>query len=198
MIAIASDSVAVRNEAASRLPVRQRMASSKLAAEFEQVILPHLNAAYNLARWLLGNEQDAQDVVHDSFLRAHRYFASFDGSDGRAWLLGIVRNTCFTSLRSNKGGRMASDDNLELQSTGEASPEHTMILEEEIQGLRTCIEALPPEYREVVVLRELEELSYKEISTAAGIALGTVMSRLNRARVRLENCLRGKAKENRQ
>jgi RNA polymerase sigma-70 factor (ECF subfamily) len=198
MIAIASDSVAVRNEAASRLPVRQRMASSKLAAEFEQVILPHLNAAYNLARWLLGNEQDAQDVVHDSFLRAHRYFASFDGSDGRAWLLGIVRNTCFTSLRSNQGGRRASDDNLEMQRTDEASPEHTMILEQEIQGLRTCIEALPTEYREVVVLRELEELSYKEISTAAGIALGTVMSRLNRARVRLENCLRGKAKENRQ
>src|SRR3954468_4954658 len=198
MIAIASDSVAVRNEAASRLPVRQRMAQSKLAAEFEQVILPHLNAAYNLARWLLGNEQDAQDVVHDSFLRAHRYFASFDGSDGRACLLGIVRNTCFTSLRSNKGGRMSSDDNLEMQSTGEASPEHTVILEQEIQGLRTCIEALPPEYREVVVLRELEELSYKEISTAAGIALGTVMSRLNRARVRLENCLRSKEKENRQ
>jgi RNA polymerase sigma-70 factor, ECF subfamily len=198
MMSIASASVAVRNEAASRFPVRQHMAQSKLAAEFEQVILPHLNAAYNLARWLLGNEQDAQDVVHDSFLRAHRYFASFDGSDGRAWLFGIVRNTCFTSLRSNKGGRMSSDDNLEMQSTGEASPEHTVILEQEIQGLRTCIEALPPEYREVVVLRELEELSYKEISTAAGIALGTVMSRLNRARVRLENCLRGRVKENRQ
>src|SRR4051795_1005615 len=113
MMSIASDSVAVRNEAASRFPVRQRMASSKLAADFEQVILPHLNAAYNLARWLLGNEQDAQDVVHDSFLRAHRYFASFDGSDGRSWLLGIVRNTCFSWLRAKQAQPTISDETVE-------------------------------------------------------------------------------------
>jgi RNA polymerase sigma-70 factor (ECF subfamily) len=173
------------------------MPQSKLAAEFEQVILPHLNSAYNLARWLLGNEQDAQDVVHDSFLRAHRYFDSFDGSDGRAWLLGIVRNACFTSLRSNKGQQIPPDESLEMQSPGETSPERMLILEQDLRALRNCIEALPPEYREVVVLRELEELSYKEISTAAGIALGTVMSRLNRARLRLESCLKGKAKEGR-
>jgi RNA polymerase sigma-70 factor (ECF subfamily) len=197
MIATASDSVAVRNATASKISLGQRMAPSKLAAEFEQVILPHLNSAYNLARWLLGNEQDAQDVVHDSFLRAHRYFASFDGSDGRAWLLGIVRNACFSSLRSNRGQQMPPDESLETLSAVEASPEGMLILQEDIQALRNCIGALAPEYREVVVLRELEELSYKEISTAAGIALGTVMSRLNRARVRLESCLRGKAKEGR-
>jgi RNA polymerase sigma-70 factor (ECF subfamily) len=199
MIAIASDSVAVRNTAASRLPPGQHMGQSRLAAEFEQVILPHLNSAYNLARWLLGNEQDAQDVVHDSFLRAHRYFSSFDGSDGRAWLLGIVRNACFSSLRSNKGQQpIGPDESMDIRSPGEASPERIVILQQEIQVLRNCIEGLPPEYREVVVLRELEELSYKEISSAAGIALGTVMSRLNRARARLETCLKGKAKESRQ
>jgi RNA polymerase sigma-70 factor (ECF subfamily) len=174
------------------------MPESKVAAEFEQVILPHLNSAYNLARWLLGNEQDAQDVVHDSFLRAHRYFASFDGSDARAWLLGIVRNACFTSLRSNRPQHIPPDESPELQSSAEASPERVLILQQDLAALRKCIEALPHEYREVVVLRELEELSYKEISTAAGIALGTVMSRLNRARLRLENCLKSKAKEGRE
>jgi RNA polymerase sigma-70 factor (ECF subfamily) len=197
MIATSSDSVAISHAAASRRPLGRRMPQSKLAAEFEQVILPHLNSAYNLARWLLGNEQDAQDVVHDSFLRAHRYFDSFDGSDGRAWLLGIVRNACFTSLRSNKGQQIPPDESLEMQSPGETSPERMLILEQDLRALRNCIEALPPEYREVVVLRELEELSYKEIATAAGIALGTVMSRLNRARLRLESCLKGKAKEGR-
>ncbi|MFL6446177.1 MAG: sigma-70 family RNA polymerase sigma factor [Bryobacteraceae bacterium] len=174
------------------------MPQSKLAPDFEHVILPHLNSAYNLARWLLRNEQDAQDVVHDSFLRAHRYFDSFDGSDGRAWLLGIVRNACFTSLRSHKTQQLPPSETLDIQSGAETSPERIMILQEDIGTLRNCIEALPPEYREVVVLRELEELSYKDISKAAGIALGTVMSRLNRARLRLEACLKSKAKEGRQ
>jgi RNA polymerase sigma factor (sigma-70 family) len=174
------------------------MSQSKLSAEFEHVILPHLNSAYNLARWLLRSEQDAQDVVHDSFLRAHRYFASFDGTDGRAWLLGIVRNACFNLLRRNKVKQIAPNEDFETQSSAEASPERMVMLKEDLQALRDCIQALPPEYREVVILRELEELSYKEISTAAGVALGTVMSRLNRARIRLENCLTGKGKEIRQ
>jgi RNA polymerase sigma-70 factor (ECF subfamily) len=174
------------------------MPQSKLTAEFERVILPHLNSAYNLARWLLRSEQDAQDVVHDAFLRAHRYFASFDGTDGRAWLLGIVRNACFSLLKTGKGQQMLPNEGLELQVSAEANAERRLMLEEDLQALRGCIEALPPEYREVLVLRELEELSYKEISTAAGLALGTVMSRLNRARIRLENCLRGKGKEVRQ
>src|SRR4051794_33358714 len=174
------------------------MSQSKRNAEFERVILPHLNSAYNLARWLLRNEQDAQDVVHDSFLRAHRYFESFDGTDGRAWLLGIVRNACFSSFRASKVQQIPMEDDLDRQSSKDADPEHAMMLKEDLQALRDCIEALPPEYREAVVLREIEELSYKEISIAAGIALGTVMSRLNRARVRLENCLLGRVKENRQ
>jgi len=167
------------------------MSQAKPTLDFESAIFPHLNAAYNLARWLLRSDQDAQDVVHDSFLRAHRYFASFDGTDARAWLLGIVRNTCITRLRSSKREERSVDGEESLQSPGSAehSPERLVLLEENLQVLRGCIDALPVEYREVVILRELEELSYKEIATAIGIALGTVMSRLNRARARLENCV---------
>jgi len=171
------------------------MPQSKPTAEFERVILPHLNSAYNLARWLLKSEQDAQDVVHDAFLRAHRYFASFDGTDGRAWLLGIVRNACFSLLKTAKGQPIAANEELDLQTSPDTGPERKLILEEDLQALRSCIEALPPEYREVIVLRELEELSYKDISAAAALAIGTVMSRLNRARIRLESCLKGKGKE---
>ena len=174
------------------------MPQSALTAEFERVILPHLNSAYNLARWLLGSEQDAQDVVHDAFLRAHRYFTSFDGSDGRAWLLGIVRNACFTLLKNSKGQQVPAGEELGLQASTEPSPEGKMMLEEDLRALRNCIEALPPEYREVLILRELEELSYKEISTTGNLAIGTVMSRLNRARIRREDCLTRKKKEIRQ
>lgn len=171
------------------------MSQSALTAEFERVILPHLNSAYNLARWLLRSEQDAQDVVHDAFLRAHRYFPSFDGTDGRAWLLGIVRNACFSLLKNSKDQQTPASEELDRQISSEPSPERRMMREEELQALRNCIEALPPEYREVLILRELEELSYKEISTTGGLAIGTVMSRLSRARIRLENCLAGKGKE---
>ena len=159
--------------------------------DFEQVIFPHLNAAYNLARWLLRSDQDAQDVVHDSFLRAHRYFASFQGRDGRAWLLGIVRNTCMTRLQSKRSSEplTAVTEQRERSDDISVDPERTLLLKENIASLRNCIEALPPEYREVVIMRELEELSYKEIAEAAGVAIGTVMSRLNRARKRLEICL---------
>jgi RNA polymerase sigma-70 factor (ECF subfamily) len=174
------------------------MPRSNLNTEFERVILPHVDSAYNLARWLLRNEQDAQDVVHDAFLRAHRYFGSFDGRDGQAWLLGIVRNACFSLLRANKAQQITEREDLDRHSFTDANPERMVMLKEDLQGLRNCIEALPPEYREVLILRELEEFSYKEISTAAGVAMGTVMSRLNRARIRLEKCLTGKVKEIRQ
>lgn len=171
------------------------MATPTFSDEFESIIFPHLDSAYNLARWLLHSDQDAEDVVHDAFLRAHRYFGSFDGTDGRAWLLGIVRNACFSRLRANKASSLSSDEVIELKSSVENSPECLLILNQDLDALRGCIEALPPEYRAVVVLRELEELSYKEIAAAAGCALGTVMSRLNRARSRLQDCLIAKAKE---
>lgn len=167
------------------------MAEDGHLIDFEEVILPHLNAAYNLARWLLRSDQDAQDIVHDSFLRAHRYFASFEGGDGRAWLLGIVRNRCMTWLRNKRSFEPVADlpEQREPSEGVPADPEKALLLKESIASLRHCIEALPPEYREIVVMRELEELSYKEIASVAGLALGTVMSRLNRARKRLEDCL---------
>lgn len=193
-----SGTVSLSHTALSPYPLGKTMSPSELTAEFERVILPHLNSAYNLARWLLRDEQDAQDVVHDAFIRAHRYFGSFDGTDGRAWLLGIVRNACFSFLRASKVHSIPAHEDLDFQTSTEPSPEREMMLKEDLKALRDCIEALPPEYREAVVLRELEELSYKEISIAAGIALGTVMSRLNRARIRLENCLTGKGKDIRQ
>jgi len=170
------------------------MTPAKLSEEFERAIYPHLNSAYNLARWLLRNDQDAEDVVHDSFLRAHRYFGSFDGTDGRVWLLGIVRNACFTLLRAKKAEPLPQDETGDWMSPIEASPERTLLLNEDLGALRSCIDSLPAEYRTVIVMRELEEFSYKEIAAAAGVALGTVMSRLNRARTRLETCLTGKMK----
>lgn len=170
------------------------MTPTKLTEEFERAICPHLNSAYNLARWLLRSNQDAEDAVHDSFLRAHRYFDSFDGTDGRAWLLGIVRNTCITRLQAKKTVPLPEENAVAWKSPPESSPEGVLLLNEDIDALRNCIESLPPEYRAVVVMRELEDFSYKEIALAAGIALGTVMSRLNRARARLESCLTGKSK----
>jgi RNA polymerase sigma-70 factor (ECF subfamily) len=189
-----SGTVSLSRSAPSSYPFG-KLSPSALTIEFEQVILPHLDSAYNLARWLLRSDQDAQDVVHDAFLRAHRYFASFDGGDGRAWLLGIVRNACFSLLKNSRGQQKSATEDLNLQISTEPSPERKMMREEDLRALRSCIEALPPEYREVLVLRELEELSYKEISTAGNLAIGTVMSRLSRARIRLENCLTGKQKE---
>lgn len=165
------------------------MSKSGELVDFEQVILPHLDAAYNLARWLLRSDQDAQDVVQDSFLRAHRYLGSFQGGDGRAWLLGIVRNTCLTCLRHQKSSESLSALTEERAHDAAVDPERALLVKENIASLRICIEALPVEYRKVIIMRELEDLSYKDIAAVAGLALGIVMSRLNRARERLENCL---------
>ena len=111
-----SDTVTISQAVVSRRVPRKQMARSRLSGEFESVIYPHLNSAYNLARWLLRSDQDAEDVVHDAFLRAHRYFESFDGTDGRAWLLGIVRNACFSWLRANKAQSMSPDEVIDLKS----------------------------------------------------------------------------------
>lgn len=157
--------------------------------EFEQIVFPHLNAAYNLARWLLRNGQDAEDVVHDSFIRANRYFSSFRGSDARAWLLGIVRNTCMTKLRDRKLAALFPPDGNDRADRTARNPEQSLLFKENIDALKSCIEGLPAEYREVLVLRELEEFSYQQISETTGTASGTVMSRLNRARKRLSDCV---------
>ena len=169
--------------------MRRSAPESKLAL-FEEIILPHLDAAYNLARWLMRNPQDAQDAVQESYLRAFRFFDGYRGGDGKAWLLAVVRNTCRSwHRRQNRDSGMVPFDEIEHSAGGNGgSQEQGMVDQERMGVLRTCIETLPVEFREVLVMRELEEMSYQEIAEATGLALGTVMSRLSRARKRLEEC----------
>jgi RNA polymerase sigma-70 factor (ECF subfamily) len=160
---------------------------------FEQTVLPHLDAAYNLARWLTRNNQDAEDAVQEAYLRAFRFFDGFRGGDGRAWLLAVVRNTCFTWLRER--GRKETiefDERVHAAEGTEPTPEITLLRKATRGAVQECMEGLPLEYREVFVLRELEDMSYKEISDVAGVPIGTVMSRLSRARKRLQSCLQSK------
>lgn len=158
---------------------------------FDQAILPHLGAAFNLARWLTRNDHDAEDVVQEAYLRAYQFFDSFHGGDGRAWLLRIVRNTCYSWLEKNRPREpaVAFDETKHSAERSEAGPEAPLIANEERELLRRALEKLPPEFRETIVLRELEGLSYKEIAAVTGIPVGTVMSRLARARERLQECL---------
>jgi RNA polymerase sigma-70 factor (ECF subfamily) len=152
---------------------------------FERTVLPYLNSAYNLARWLTRNEEEAQDIVQEAFLRALRSFGTFTpGRDARAWLLTIVRNSCRTWLRRNR----LNESTVQLDDTSPpaagtwSDPEAALIKSANSHRIRQALEELPIEYREVLVLRELEELSYKEIAQITEIPLGTVMSRLSRAR----------------
>jgi RNA polymerase sigma factor (sigma-70 family) len=166
------------------------------AVNFEEAVMPHLDAAYNLARWLMRNEHDAQDMVQEAYLRALRFFGGFHGTDARAWLLTIVRNTCYTWLKRNKAPEFSCDfeEVVMTKESDELDPESTHELKVQTQLINEAIEKLPVEFREVVILRELEELSYKEIAAITGIPIGTVMSRLSRARKRLLVYLRGAAR----
>lgn len=160
-------------------------------ALFEQSMLPHLDAAYSLARWLTRNGHDAEDVVQEAYLRALRFFGSFNGQNGRKWLLAIVRNTCYTWLQKNREGkpqRMSHED-IPSNRGDDLDPEARAEINEEVQLLRHALGELPLDQREVVVLRDLEGLSYKEIGEIIGVPLGTVMSRLARARERLRETL---------
>ena len=165
-------------------------------ARFEQTVLPHLNSAYNLARWLVRNEHDAQDVVQEAYLRAFRFFDGFQGGDGRAWLLAIVRNTSRTWMQQAAKSESAAefDDDQHSRYAPTPGPEAHMIRQSGIDAVRQCIEELPPEYKETLVMREMEEMSYKEIAEATAVPLGTVMSRLARARARIQSCLSVRAK----
>ncbi len=161
------------------------------AERFEQVILPHLDAAYNLARWLTQNEHDAEDVVQESYLRAFQFFDGFRGDEGRAWLLSIVRNTCYTWLRKNRKTTEPFDE--EIHGGDDTTTPETAALESaDRRTLQSALEELPLPFREVLVLRELEGLSYGEIAAIAGNPAGTVMSRLARARGRLGRLLAGR------
>jgi RNA polymerase sigma factor (sigma-70 family) len=158
-------------------------------ARFEEIILPHLGAAYNLARWLTGDDHDAADVVQEAFLRAFKGFDTYRGADGRAWLLAVVRNTCHTWLKKRARHVTASYDE-EVHGPSDAfNPETLLVQKASVELVREVLEELPALIREVVVLRELEGLSYREIAAITDVPLGTVMSRLSRARARLRQCL---------
>jgi RNA polymerase sigma-70 factor (ECF subfamily) len=158
---------------------------------FEEMALPHMEAAYNLARWLTGNDHDAEDVVQESYLRALKFFAGFRGENGRPWLLTIVRNTCYTWLRQNRMGELTTDieEEVQLADTTSVDPEAILLAAARAESVQRALQELPIEFREIVILRELEGLSYKEIAEIAAIPVGTVMSRLARARARLQKLL---------
>ena len=164
---------------------------------FERLALPHLDAAYNLARWLTRNDDDAQDVSQEAMLRALRYFAAFRGEHVRPWLLQIVRNTCWGWLRENRPAEVTALEDLEdgwaarLEPSAPAGdePHVAAARRDERDGLNRALAALPVHYREVLVLRELEDLSYREIAAITEVPVGTVMSRLARARSQLRQDL---------
>jgi RNA polymerase sigma-70 factor (ECF subfamily) len=164
-------------------------------ARFEGAVLPHLATAHNLARWLTRDDHDAQDMVQEAFMRAWKSFGGFHGADGRTWLLAIVRNACYTWLEKKRAHppAMTADASWHAVADSAQNPEHLLEREEERRTIRMAMEELPLELRETLILRELEGLSYKEIAVIAAVPLGTVMSRLARARERLQQCLRGQA-----
>ena len=168
------------------MPDQSRSHQSR-SGRFEAVVLPHLDAAYNLARWLTGTPADAEDAVQEAFVKALRYFDSCRGGNARPWFLRIVRNACFDWLKANRGGANGDDANGEdvaedVFSGPAPDPECLLARDEERRLVDDLIAALPAGYREVIVLRELEELSYREIAEVTGTPIGTVMSRLSRAR----------------
>jgi RNA polymerase sigma-70 factor, ECF subfamily len=168
-------------------------------SRFQQQVMPHLDAAYNLARWLTRNDHDAEDVVQDAFLRAYRFLDGLREADARPWLLAIVRNTAFSWMRKNRPGDVVALDDVsqlsgDTESAGHAAPVETnpeVILLQAANRKRVnrALEDLPVAFREVLVMRELEDMSYKEIAAVAGIPIGTVMSRLSRGRELLRNAL---------
>jgi RNA polymerase sigma-70 factor (ECF subfamily) len=160
-------------------------------ATFEEAVLPHLDAAYNLARWLTRSDTDAEDVVQEAYLRAFKFFGGFHGADGRSWLLAIVRNTSYTWMQHNRSPELSVplDDELHELESKDLNPETLLVQRADTLMVRQALEELPVEFREVLVLRELEEMSYRDIANVTDLPLGTVMSRLARGRKRLQLAL---------
>jgi RNA polymerase sigma-70 factor (ECF subfamily) len=167
--------------------------NSNHAARFQQLALPHMDAAYNLARWLTGDNQEGEDVAQEAFLRAFKFFDSFRGGDARTWLLAIVRNVFYTEYRRTRSCGTSTEFDEEMHSLGDGespsamgrsdlNPESILSRSDDIRLLDQALQALPVEYREALVLREIEDLSYKEIANTLEVPIGTVMSRLARAR----------------
>jgi RNA polymerase sigma-70 factor (ECF subfamily) len=160
-------------------------------AQFEAITLPLFGAAYNLARWLVRDDRDAEDVVQEAYLRAFRFFGSYRGGDNRSWLLTIVRNTCYTWLQQNRSRELTEpiEDKLDEVGISTENPETILLQNMDAKLLRQALEELPIEFREILIMREMEELSYKQISSIADLPIGTVMSRLARGRKRLRELL---------
>ena len=167
-----------------------------VAERFEQIVMPHVDSAFNLARWLVRNRDDAEDVAQEAMLRALRFFTTYNGGDPRAWLLQIVRNASFTWLEKNRPSDLAAEFDEHLHTSAAApvaNPESLAIAANNRQRLERALESLPAKQREVIVLRELEGCSYKEIAAITEIPIGTVMSALSRARAQLQSALTSSA-----
>ena len=167
------------------------MPDQSKAVRFEEIALPHLGAAYNRARWLVHNQHDAEDLVQEAYLRAFKSFSGYYGGDSRSWLLTIVRNTCYTWLQKNRVLRLADpiEDKLDEVGLDFADPEMLLLQSANSEMVRHALQELSVEFREVVVMREMEGLSYKEIANIVDVPIGTVMSRLARGRKRLQALL---------
>jgi RNA polymerase sigma-70 factor (ECF subfamily) len=172
-------------------------------SRFEQIVLPHLDAAFNLARWLTRNDADAQDVVQEAFVRALRYFDRLKGTEARPWLLGIVRNTCYTWLHKNRPAEMVAVEDMDVPPPDADvanfanldTPEVILLQSANRKLVNQALEELPVGYREVIVMREIEDMSYKDIASVAGIPMGTVMSRLSRARELLKRSIESRMRK---
>jgi RNA polymerase sigma-70 factor (ECF subfamily) len=179
----------------SAQPKGQDVLNAQDAERFNLLVLPHLDSAFNLARWLVRNRTDAEDVAQESMLRAYRFFRGFHGGDARAWLLQIVRNTCFTWLEKNRPPEPTAEFDEEVHLANSITPEALAIAGNNRDRLSRALESLPPRFREVIVLRELEGCSYREIAVITSIPIGTVMSALSRARHQLQLALLSPARE---
>jgi len=183
------------DEKSAGAPEAPEALNAQETERFNALVLPHLDSAFNLAKWLLRHRSDAEDVAQEAMLRAYRFFRTFHGGDARAWLLQIVRNTCFTWMEKNRPPEPVAEFNEELHLPNSITPEALAIAGNNRERLTRALETLPPRSREVLVLRELEECSYKEISAITSMPIGTVMSALSRARHQLQLALVNPARE---
>jgi RNA polymerase sigma-70 factor (ECF subfamily) len=172
------------------------MESRERLEQFERVVTPHLSRAYNLARLLVGNTADAEDLVQEASLRAFRALEGYHGGDTRTWLLVIVRNACYSFLGRQRGTESVVEFTEEEHSPDAATPETAALRTANAGEVRTAIEQLPAEFRECLVLREIEDMSYREIAEITGVPVGTVMSRLSRARQQLRARLQKRSGNN--
>lgn len=170
--------------------MREDARGSPTADTVDRVVLPHLDAAYNLARWLVRNAQDAEDIVQEACVRAVKFFGGYQGGDARSWFLKIVRNTCYSFLEKNRPAELGVEFDETLHSADAnagTGPEAKLLQSADSQMVRRALDELPVNFREVLILRELEGLTYKEIAEVKGVPIGTVMSSLSRARSQLRD-----------